>query len=60
MGMSAVETAVKQSVEIAGMVVDCIENWGPILWACEASESTGHPLRHVRAEGTWEKVIRFA
>lgn len=29
MGMSAVEAAVKQSVENAGMVVDCIENWGP-------------------------------
>ena len=27
MGMSAVETAVKQSMEIAGMVIDCIENW---------------------------------
>lgn len=29
MSTSAVETAVKQSIENAGMVVYCIENWGP-------------------------------
>lgn len=57
MGMRAVETAVKQPVEIAGMVVDCIENWGQY---CGPVRGTGHPLRRVRVCGTWEKAIRFA